>query len=425
MRRLSLRQIFEQGAIMRMRRFIIAIAVGVTAWLVTDVARAAACTYELTYPPAIGRHTFLMATAADRRVTAATDSAWEGFRPRPVPAQLMTIDDVAGYQSELIRNGLRASGGAAVFVRYGVGPGCSPFADRNGDFDSVGIGGLFVGHPRPSDRWIDGMPTFDILRASAHYPLPQRLRNAPSENGFEMAYTTASMSARELFTMYGALWSESVTAQDTSVEPRIRRWLRSYPDAARKRPAGFVAVGMLVSMMDSLVAQHPIPFGGTFKVTVVAPGVDSLVMYTRSTTTTRTWQNDVVRDSLTGVPVTLVPREFAVDLTTAKSVDSSGTLINPCSGLAIVVNALPIIPVGDTIWRGETYPTSFLECAPPGSALAGLTRPEVMRTFTDEPSIMVFRRHRDGRVTFSVSARRGATTGLVVRGERISTRTGF
>ena len=410
---------------MRMRRFIIAIAVCVSAWHITDVTRAAACTYMASYPSAIGRHTFLMATATDRSVMATTDTTWELWRPRPVPAQVMTIDDVAGYQSDVIRDGLRASGGAALFVRYGINSGCGPFAARDGAFDSVGVGGLFVGHPRPSERWIDGMPTFDVLHA-AHYPLPQRL-NAPGGNGFsQVGDTTPSMSARELFTMYGALWSESVVAHDTSVEPRIRRWLRSHPDAARKRQASGVAVGMLMLMTDSLVAQHTIPFGGTFRVTVVVPGVDSLVMFARNLPTTRTWQNDVVRDSLTGVPVALVPQAFAVDLMTAESVDSSGSLkINPCGALAIVVNELPIIPVGDSLWRGETYPTGFLECAPPGSALAQLTRPEVMRTFNDEPSTMVFRRHRDGRVTFSVSARRGGSTGLVVRGERISTRTGY
>jgi hypothetical protein len=405
-----------------MRRFIIAVAVGVVAWCNTDVSRAAACTYGATYPPAIGRQTFLMATATNRSVTAATDSAWEGFRPRPVPAQVMTIDDVAGYQSDVLRDGLRASGGNAVFVRYGVSPGCSPFAARDGGFDSVGVSGLYVGQPRPRDRWIDGMPTFDILRAAAHYPLPQRLS---PDVGYPAGDTTPRMSARELFTMYGALWSESVVAHDTSVEPRIRRWIRNHPDAARKKPAHFVTSVMLMSMMDSLVAQHPIPLGGTFKVTVTAPGVGSLVKYARTMPIARTWENRAVGDSLTGVPIALVPQAFAVDLMLADSVDGSGTLIKPCGGLAIVVTKLPIIPVGDSLWRGETYPTGFLDCVPPGSALAALTKREVMRTFADEPSTMTFRRHADGHVTFNVSARRGRSTGLVVRGERISTRAGY
>lgn len=407
---------------MRMRRLIIAVAVCIIGWRLTDVARAAACTYSATYPPAVGRHTFLMATATSRSVAAATDSTWELFRARPVPGQIMTIDDVAGYQADVIRNGLRASGGIAVFVRYGVSSGCGPFADTDGDFDSVGVNGLYVGHPRPPDRWIDGTPTFDILRAAAHYPLPQRLGG----RRFRVGDTTSTMSAPELFVMYGALWSESVTAHDTSVEPRIRRWARSNPDAARKLPAEMVASRMSMEMIDSLTAQHTVPFGGTFRVTVVVPGVDSLVMFARNLPTTRSWQNDVVHDSLTGVPVALVPQSFAVDLMMAESVDSSGSLkIYPCGAIAVIVNELPIVPVGDSIWRGETYPTGFLDCAPPGSALARLTRSEIMRRFADEPSTMVFRRHRDGRVTFSVSARRGGSTGLVVRGERISMRTGY
>ena len=408
---------------MRMRRFIIAIGVCVSAWHITDVTRAAACTYMASYPSAIGRHTFLMATATDRSVMATTDTTWELWRPRPVPAQVMTIDDVAGYQSDVIRDGLRASGGAALFVRYGINSGCGPFAARDGAFDSVGVGGLFVGHPRPSERWIDGMPTFDVLHA-AHYPLPQRL-NAPGGNGFsQVGDTTPSMSARELFTMYGALWSESVVAHDTSVEPRIRGWLRSHPDAARKRPARAVVGGVLASMANAQVTQHPIPFGGTFLVTVRAPGVDSIVRFARTTTATPSWRGDFVLDSITGIPVAVVPRTFVVDLTTGEFVDRlEGPNYYPCTSILIAI-ALPII-AGDSIWQGETYPTLFLDCAPPGSALARLTRPEVMRTFNDEPSTIVFRRHRDGRVTFSVSARRGRSTGLVVRGERISTRTGY
>jgi hypothetical protein len=410
---------------MRTRRFIIAIGVGVIAWRVTDVARAAACTWEATYPPAIGRHTFLMATATDRRVTAAIDSAWEAFfRPRPVPAQVMTIDDAAGYQSESIRAGLRASGGAAVFVRYGVSSGCGPFAASDGDFDSVGVGGLYVGYPRPSDRWIDGMPTFDIIRAAATYPLPQRV-TAPGKHGFpEAGDTTPSMSAQELFTMYGALWSESVVVHDTSVEPRIRGWLRSHPDASHKRPARAVVNGLLGSMMNALVAQQPIPFGGTFLVTMVAPGIDSLVRFARTTPATPAWRGDFVSDSVTGISVAFVPRTFRVDLTTGEFVDRlEGPNYYPCATIRIDIE-LPII-AGDSIWQGETYPTGLLDCAPPGSALARLTRPEVMRTFADEPSTMVFRRHRDGRVTFSTSARRGRSTGLVIRGERISTKTGY
>lgn len=407
-----------------MRRFIIAIAVCVSAWHITHAARAAACTYMASYPSAIGRHTFLMATATDRSTVATTDTTWELWRPRAVPAQVMTIDDVTGYQSELIRTGLRASGGAAVFVRYGISSGCGPFAYTDGDFDSVGVNGLYVGHPRPSDRWIDGMPTFDVLFARAHYPLPQRV-TAPGKHGFpEVGDTTPSMSAQELFTMYGALWSESVVAHDTSVEPRIRGWLRSHPDASRKRPARAVVNGLLGSVMNALVAQQPIPFGGTFLVTVRAPGIDSLVMFARTTPATPAWRGDFVRDSLTDIPVAFVPRTFVVDLTTGEFVDRlEGPNYYPCATIEIVI-ALPII-AGDSIWQGETYPTGLLDCAPAGSALARLTRPEVMRTFADEPATIVFRRHRDGRVTFSVSARRGGSTGLVVRGERISTRTGY
>jgi len=226
--------------------------------------------------------------------------------------------------------------------------------------------------------------------------------------------------------MYRALWAESVTAHDASVEPRIRRWLRSNPVAAGKQPAGQVASDMLSAMTDALTAQHTIPFGGTFIVTISAPGIDSIVMYARTTPRTRPWMSDLVRDSLTGVPVALVTRSFAIDLTTAPMLDGfepASIQINPCPPIAVVVAALPIAPDADSTWTGESYPTSFLYCVPAGSALAALAQPHVQRTFSHEPATMTFRRHPDGRVTFTATAMRGTSPGLVIRGERVSTAT--
>ena len=409
---------------MRIRPFIIAAAAVAVTWRVADGARAPACSYFFMYPPAIGRHTFMIATATATTVVARTDSTFDS-RERSVPAQVMAVDDVAGYQSETIRRGLRSSDGRAVFVRYEISASCYPVAAIHGAVDSAGVAGLYVGLPRSADRWVDSMPTFDIVQAR-HYPLPQRSAGPSGHLIIQRLDSTPVMSASELFTMYRALWAESVTAHDTSVEPRIKRWLRSHPAAARKQPADQVTSVMLMAMTDAFTALHTIPFGGTFMVTVIAPGVDSLVMYARTTSRTRDWINDAVRDSLTGVPVALINRSFAIDLTTAPSLDGfepASFQINPCPPIAVVVSALPIVPDADSSWTGETYPAAFLGCVPAGSALAALTQPNVMRTFSDKPATMTFRRHPDGRVTFTATAMRGTSPGLVIRGERVSTAT--
>ena len=201
---------------MRIPSYAIAFPIVVAAlWCRLGVVFATArCTYMTTFPSAIGRNTFLLATATPGVVTASVDKP-DFYRPRENPAQVMRIDDVAGFQAEIVRNGLRASGGTAVFIRYGMGPSCAPYPVRDGAFDSVGVSGLYAGRPRPADRWVNGRPTFDIFPAE-QYPLPQR--------GHVMAAvhdSTSIMTSEELFAMYRSLWAESVTVGDRSVEQRI------------------------------------------------------------------------------------------------------------------------------------------------------------------------------------------------------------
>src|SRR5438105_2558743 len=112
-----------------------AVAIAAVWWRLGDVAAAARCTYMTTYPSAIGRHTFLLATATSGVVTASVDTP-PFYRSRAIPAQVMRVDDVAGFQADIARDGLRASSGTAVFIRYGVGIGWGPYPGLDGAFDS-------------------------------------------------------------------------------------------------------------------------------------------------------------------------------------------------------------------------------------------------------------------------------------------------
>jgi hypothetical protein len=234
--------------------------------------------------------------------------------------------------------------------------------------------------------------------------------------------TTPTMTASELFEMYRALWAESVSPGDTSVERRIRRWIASNQGVARKQPAKQVASEMLMALTDTAIASHPIPFGGTFAITVVVAGTDSLILYGRTPRRTRLWMNDVTTD-VTGVPVAMSPRAFAIDITTSMSLagfSRSSLQINPCRPIAVVVDALPIVPDADSTWRGEIYPASFLDCAPSGSALAGFTREAPTPGFNSGPTSVTFRRHADGRITFDARTAQDSSRGIVVHGERVS-----
>ena len=242
-----------------MQRVLLIAVAAATTWGVTDATSAARCSYIATYPSAVGKHTFLLATATPAVVTTETDSIDLFRRRRVVPGQVMRVRDVAGYRTAAIRAGLRKSGNTAVFVRYGISMSCGPMAEPDGALDSAGVSGLYVASPRSEDRWVDGRPTFDVYRAP-HYPLPQRL-SGPSGH-FVATYATSkpTMTARELFTMYRALWAESVSVGDRSPETRIRNWLARHRSTARKHPAEQVAGAMLFEGVRARLAADRIPF---------------------------------------------------------------------------------------------------------------------------------------------------------------------
>jgi hypothetical protein len=342
---------------------------------------------------------------------------------RDLPAQIMAVEDVAGYKASDIRSGLDGSGGTAVFVRYLTSPSCTPLPAPDGAPDSAGVNGLYVGYPRPAGQWIDGRPTFDIFTAP-HFPLPQRLTGPSGHLVFRRAASGPVMSAAELFTMYRALWSESVSVGDTSAERRLRRWLASHPDMARKSPMSEVAERMVRAVADARIVAHPVPLGGTFAITIVVPGGDSTVIYGQTTRWTRPWIGDAIRDSATGIQVASVLRSFAVDIVTLASLEGLGTgamRTNPCPPIPIIVDDLPIVVDADSAWHGTMHPAGFLSCVPAGSPIAELTRTEKMPSLESRSGTVTFRRHRDGRVSFETTLH--GDPGVRVHGERIRTAT--
>jgi len=404
----------------KIHSFSIAIAMVIAAlwWQSPDLGAAARCSYFGTFPSAIGRRTFLLASATPLGVTATVDTP-AFVRGRAVPAQVMRIQKVAGLQEDIVRRGLRASGGTAVFIRYWYGPDCSPWPAADGGFDSVGVNGLYVGRPRASERWIDGRPTFEIF-LFRQYPLP---RHGGSIGYARVADSKPDMTSEELFTMYRSLWAESVSVGDRSVERRIREWLKTNAASARKQPAEVVTSVTLSEITNATTAAHPIPFGGTFAISVVVPGVDSLVMYGETSSRTRSWIVDVTRDSLTGVPVAVRPRSFAIDVTTARTesafVRHQGPT-NPCSPIVIVIDSLPIVPDADSTWSGTMWPSGFLDCAPPGTVLARLKGDERTTTVALRSTQVTFRRHPDGRITFDARTIEDGKANVRVHGERVS-----
>jgi hypothetical protein len=358
----------------------------------------------LGYPSAIGQSSYMLAVATSEGVRAQVGVPDPRFLPPDsVPAQIMRVDSIAGFQEGPIRDGLRASGGRAVFIRYDYDPGCNPSAAPDGAFDAVGVHGLYVGKPRPAERWVGGRPTFDIF-LTRRFPLPEGLRIIDG---------SSTVTAEELFAMYRTLWAESVTLDDRSLEHRIRTWLASNPSAARKRASQDVLRGIWNAAIGATASANPIPFAGTYAISIVVPGVDSLFMYGRTPRKPRPWLGDATKDSSTGTTVAFRLRSVAIDLATSKSEDGP---IYPCSPVPIVIDHLPI-EVSDSTWSGDMWPNGFFECAVAG------TRGAKKIAAPLHSSVVKFSRSADGRITFEARTIQDGKAVVVIRGERVSTAT--
>jgi hypothetical protein len=165
--------------------------------------------------------------------------------------------------------------------------------------------------------------------------------------------------------------------------------------------------------IDATASANPIPFAGTYTISIVVPGIDSLFMYGRTPPKPRPWLGDPTKDSSTGMTVSFRLRSVAIDLTTSSSENGP---IYPCSPAPIVVDQLPI-SASDSSWSGEMWPNGFFECAVAG------TRGAKKIPAPLHSSVVKFSRSADGRITFEARTIKEGKAVVVIRGERVSTAT--
>ncbi len=407
------------------KRFFVLITIVAVAALPLVVARevGARCSYLASYPQAFGQWTYMLATATPQRIDAPIDTPYYS-RPHNVLAQLMRVSDVAGYQAEVIREGLQAGDSGAVFVRYRIGPSCAPFPAFDGLFDTVGEHGLYVGKPRRREHWVGGRPTFDVYRAQ-HFPLPQRLGAASGHVVIVKVGSRPTMSSSDLFAMYRTLWAESIGVADVAVHERILHWIAMNPTAATKQPTEEVAIDMLSAVQQAKIAASSVPYSGIYAITAVVTGMDSVTMFGRTKLRSMPFEYEIVRDDSTGVPINMQARSYAIDLTTARTRDGfegPNLTFNECSPIAIVVNDLPIRLAADSSWSGDMSPSRVLSCAAKGSVLHSLTVPHAVHSVAFGPARVTFQKHPDGRVTFEANSVADGKASVFVRGERVAER---
>jgi hypothetical protein len=390
--------------------------------MLADTA-ASRCSYVARFPPAIGRHSFLMAVASSRTVSAVAEVS----APRPsrstVPAQIMTVRRVAGLRADEIRDGLRTSGDSAVFIRYLIDPGCGPFAPADGAFDSFGTGGLYIGVPRTRSEWIGGRPTFDVFKAE-HLPLPERLDRP--KYGAHLVLggpdTGRLMSSDELFDLYASVWSESVVPGDTSTWTRVRDWLARNPTTARKRPASEVANRAMSMVAEAPTWGRPVALGGTYRVAIAIPGIDSLVIDGRTATAPRVATTDVQRDSTTGIITRSIGTSFVINLVLAPSAAAFDqyTGRGGCASVPITVTRMPIVLDSDSSWTGEIALPNVRDCLSETSALRRAWLRAQARGGMQGSLPVIFRKRADGSVFFDAHASRNQDVGISIHGERTS-----
>lgn len=403
-----------------MRSLIVGLVAVITTIFVFDATPAEArCNYIPQYPEPTGKNTYMLATATSNSVKVALDTI-RYYGHRTVPAQIMRVDSVAGFQSQAVRRGLNSTGGAAVFVRYGMGPDCRPYPAEDGMLDSAGVTGLYVGQVRAQDQWIDERPTFDVVMAR-HFPLPDRLSGASSGLMIAPRDPKPTMTAHDLFAMYRTLWIENPSADMREPQRRIREWVKSNPVAARQQPTTYAARLLLFSATEARMTAQTPAYVGTYKISVVVPGLGSFNIAARSYNRTRSWRTDEVRDSATGVPVSVVQRSFGLDLHIVPSVESfSQPNFEQCSSVVIVLPTLPAVARPDSTWSATLDAGGLFACE---AGKAMLERLKIARVPEYLTSPVTFRQHANDRITFEWRYERAGSPTLIVRGERISKET--
>jgi hypothetical protein len=183
----------------------------------------------------------IVAATADTRVAgegtppfAYPDWQPPGKRPT-IAGQVVVLERVSGASARLVR---KAAGATrhVVLVPWDHDTGCQPIPwTARPLWIPVGQTGFVAARLRPRERWVDGMPTFDVSDAWREPYSVERMR-AMTVNMPDAA--KAIMTAEEYASLYAALPELSAWQRDpiAAVRP-LRAWRDRNPHLAAKFPA--------------------------------------------------------------------------------------------------------------------------------------------------------------------------------------------
>jgi hypothetical protein len=191
--------------------------------------------------------THLIVTATSETRDAGEGTApfiypdWQRLGQRPsIVGQIVTLARVSGAAAAVVRD----AGRRAVLVPWDHDTGCEPIP-WTGDPRWIPRGrtGFVAARLRPRDRWVDGMPTFDVSDAWREPYSIERMRQL-TVNMPEAAQ--ALMTPEEYASLYAALPEISEWQRDpvAAVRP-LREWRERNPTLAAKYPARWTMETML------------------------------------------------------------------------------------------------------------------------------------------------------------------------------------
>ena len=385
-------------------------------------------------------------------VTVSPGAGHFGAGPaREVYGQVVRVERIGEPWQSLLPRGARE----VVLVPWDYAADCSPvFWSRSARWLAPGTSGLFRGSLRERKHWVGGRPALDVFAPEFEpYPTAAGLARALRIGRSSDAPLPEMLSPADALGFFSALPTDSVAwAQPDTAVAAARRWAEAHRDRAALWPAAPVLGWLVTHAEDLRFRRRTSPLAGTYRFSVIFASGDTVVLYGRSEANllgeihSLAWVDPLLPRSEPAVGYYLLThfRPRLDELPTRhKKPDRQGYLAALFAPLvetpdsSVYRGSVDLLSV---IGRIETRPSlvAFLNelfrSPRPSPGDAARTGPrsfpprwfapvDLLRDSATYYAPGLFTAFPDGRVRFEWLGRRGDTTVVAIRGERISTQT--
>jgi hypothetical protein len=370
-------------------------------------------------------------------VTVSPEAGHFGAGPaREVYGQVVGVERVGEPWQSLLPRGTRE----VVLVPWDYAADCSPvFWSRSARWLAPGTSGLFRGTLREPRYWVRGRPTLDVFAPEFEpYPMAAGLARDLRIGRSSDAPLPEMLSPADALEFLSRLPTDSAAwAQPDTAVAAVRRWAEAHPNLAARWPAATVLHWLVSHAEDMRFRRRTSPLAGTYRFTVTFASGDTVVLFGRSEANLlgeiRSLSRGDPRLVDSGPPVgyyllthfSLRPDELPTRHTGPDRQGYLAALFSPLletpdsSVYRGSVDLLGVVPQIDTRPSVSAFVREVqrLIWSPQGGRDGELGDPATFFApgfFTSFP---------DGRLRFEWLGRRGDTTVVAIRGERISAET--